>query len=280
MNHTHYNFNTKDNLSLFARAWLTSQPEPKGIVHLVHGLGEHSGRYDHVGKALNDAGFHLVSFDLRGHGLSQGKKGHAPSFEHFLDDVQVFWNDAKTRFADIENRFLYGHSLGGNIVIQYGLHHPFELSGVIATSPALSLSYQPPKLKLIAAKILSHLLPSLTVKNALDTSALSRDQAVVQAYRDDVYVHDLISTKLSMGLIDSGATALEQAENWTLPLLLMHGTSDQITSHEASQSFKKKAGELVELVLWEDSYHELHNDLDKERVIEKIIFWLNAHSYV
>lgn len=279
MSHTHYTFSTTDNLNLFARAWQTSHPKPRGIVHLVHGLGEHSGRYDHIGKALNDAGFHMDGFDLRGHGLSEGKKGHTPSFTQLLDDVQSFFDDSKRHFMDVESHFLYGHGMGGNIVIQFGLHHPFELSGVIATAPAFNLAYQPPKLKVVLSRSLSHLLPILTMNNILDVNALSRDQAVVQAYQDDVYVHDRISAKLLTALLESGESALSNADQWTLPLLLMHGTSDRITSQEASQTFKQKAGEIVELALWEGYYHEIHNDLGKEKPIEKMITWLNEHSY-
>lgn len=271
-----FNFKTNDGLTLLGRVWQTTGT-PKGIVNLVHGLGEHSGRYDYVAGALTKAGYNLISFDLRGHGLSEGKKGHTPDINHLMDDITLFLKKSKSLFAGDFPNFLYGHSLGGLLVINYGLRQEPDLAGLIATDPALGLSFEPPKAKLMLGKIMADLLPAFSMNNALELDALSRDAAIVQAYKDDVLVHSRISAKLAIELIDGGVYALEHAGELDLPLLLMHGTADRIASSKASEKFANKAGGKVTLRLWEGYYHEIHNDIGKEEVIACMIEWLNSH---
>jgi alpha-beta hydrolase superfamily lysophospholipase len=278
MKHINYQIHSSENLKLFGRAWLSEKPDPKGVVNLIHGLGEHSGRYHHIGDALNEAGYHLAAIDLRGHGLSDGKRGDIPSFERVLDDVGLFLQDSQRRFGNLQTHFLYGHSLGANIVVNFGLRRSAELAGIIATSPSFRLAFDPPKLTLFMGKILAKISPSFTMNNNLELDALSRDQAIVQAYKDDVYVHNRISAKLAMSLFESGQYALDHAHEFTLPLLLMHGTEDRIGSSKATQEFADKAYENVELVLWEGYYHETHNDIGKEKVIAKLIAWIDEQT--
>lgn len=278
MQHIGFTFKSKDNLTLLGRAWMVPSGQPKGIINLVHGLGEHSGRYAHMGKALVDAGYHLAGFDLRGHGLSEGKRGHTPDLNHLMDDIAVFLKESSHRLGDDIPSFLYGHSLGGSLVLNYSLRRNPQLSGVIVTSPALETTTPTPKAKVALAKLMANLLPTFTLSNGLETAALSRDSAIVRAYQDDMYVHDRLSASLGLVILKSGRYALDHADTWKLPLLLMHGTADRICSYKASQQFAESAGSNVDLVLWEDYYHETHNDLGKEKVITKIIGWLNEHS--
>ncbi len=275
MQHIGFTFKSKDNLTLMGRAWMVPNGQPKGIVNLVHGLGEHSGRYAHVGEALVDAGYHLVGFDLRGHGLSEGKRGHTPDLNHMMDDIEIFLKESSYRFGDDIPAFLYGHSLGGLLVLNYGLRRQSNLAGIIATSSALKSTTPTPKAKVVLAKLMAKLLPSFTLSNGLETDALSRDAAVVKAYQDDVYVHDKLSASLGLIILESGKHLLDHADEWEVPLLLMHGTADRICSYNASQEFAESIGNNVELVLWEDYYHEIHNDIGKEKVLSKLIGWLD-----
>ena len=277
MKHTPFNFKTSDGLELFGRVWRAQTDPAKGIVNLVHGVGEHSGRYAHVAETLTKAGYHLAAFDLRGHGLSEGKRGHAPSFDQLLDDVTVFLQESQTRLGADLPVFLYGHSLGGLIVIDYGLRRSSSLSGIISTGPALALAFEPPKFKLFIGKAMANLAPSFTMNNALDVNALSRDAAIVKAYQDDALVHDRISAKLVMDMFDAGKYDLEHAAEWQIPLLLMHGTEDHISSAAASRQFKTSADGKVDLVLWESYFHEIHNDIGKEPVLETMVNWLDEH---
>jgi alpha-beta hydrolase superfamily lysophospholipase len=245
------------------------------VVNLVHGLGEHSGRYAHVAKVLNNAGYHLASFDLRGHGLSEGKRGHANGFDQLYDDIDAFITEINHKFTFRQAPFLYGHSLGGSLVINFAMNRNPNFSGVIATAPALATAFKPPKIQQLMAKVLANVVPAVTVSNSLAVNHLSHDQAIVNAYQNDALVHDKISVKLATELFEKGQNALAKAGNWQLPLLLMHGTDDRITSHQASQAFKDKANGKVELILWEDFYHEIHNDFGQEEVLQKMVDWMD-----
>lgn len=275
MNPANFTFTSKDGLTLFGRAWVSQQRLQKGVVYLIHGLGEHSGRYDHIGKALSKNGYHLLGFDLRGHGLSEGPRGHTPGLTNLYDDISIFIEKAKKYLSNQIPTFLYGHSWGGNLVINYGMHNNLDLQGAIVTSPALQLTEPQPAWKIALAKFLAEKIPHFAMKNGLDKNALSRDAAIVKAYENDVYVHDKISARMGLDLLNSGSDALENAELWCIPLLLMHGTADRITSYKGSKSFAQKAGACVTFVSWENYYHELHNDIEKDKVIEKMIKWLD-----
>jgi alpha-beta hydrolase superfamily lysophospholipase len=278
MNPISFTFSSKDHLSLFGRAWISTKTYPKGIVQLIHGLGEHSGRYDHVGNALAKAGYHLTGFDLRGHGLSAGRRGHAPDFANLLDDLEIFIDESTKHLGNSLPRFLYGHGLGGNLVINYMMQNPSDLDGAIVTSPAFERTHPPSKLKVVVLRIMATIVPGFPIKNGLETNALSRNLAIVKAYQDDVYVHNALSARLGFDILNSGWEALQNAEKWETPLLLMHGTGDRITSHKSSQQFAAIAGDQVELVLWESFYHELHHDFGSEKAIEHIINWLDKNA--
>ncbi len=278
MNHTNFNFQSKDGLTLLGRIWLTHHSQPKGQLFLVHGLGEHSGRYADVAEILNQSGYHLLGFDLRGHGLSEGPRGHTPSYDLLLDDIEIFTQEGRKKIGMDLPEFLYGHSLGGNLVLNFGLQRSPKFTGMIVTSPLLETAFKPPEAKLLAAKIFSKLAPALTLTNGLETAALSRDQAIVEAYLSDPYVHDKLSAKLGYEMLDQGKYALEHASDWQQRLLLMHGTADRICSAPASQAFASAAGQEVDLVLWQDDYHELHNGLDKDKVIRRMVQWLDQFT--
>lgn len=277
MNLTTFTFSGSDGLALFGRLWHSQSAKTKGTIYLVHGLGEHSGRYAHLADVVNHAGYHLTSFDLRGHGLSEGKRGHSQGLEQYLHDIDTFIHVTSEKIDSNLPRFLYGHSLGGNFVLYYGIDRTPKLSGIIATGPVLATTSPTPKIKVALAKIMAKLMPGFTLKNGLETEALSRNAAVVKAYKDDVYVHDLISARLGMDLLYSGRYLLENAANWHLPLLLVHGDADRITSPQASQKFAQSANGNVTFNLLPDYYHEIHNDIGADRYFDMLIKWLDQH---
>ncbi|HKZ69629.1 MAG TPA: lysophospholipase [Anaerolineales bacterium] len=266
---------TKDGLDLFTQSWKAANP--KAIVVLTHGYNDHSGRYLHVGKALNDGGFSVYAYDLRGHGLSGGQRGHTPSFEHLLDDLGTVIEDAKID-APGKKVFVYGHSMGGNITLNFVLRRPVELSGVIATSPWLRLAFQPPALQLAIAKFIGSFAPTFSQKAALNVEAISRDTAVQTAYRTDPLLHGLISTKLFTQAVSNGASAIEQARLLKLPVLLIHGGDDKIASAAATHAFFNNAAVSDKTFkLFEGMRHETHNEFGKEGVFAEIVGWLEKH---
>jgi alpha-beta hydrolase superfamily lysophospholipase len=273
MKHTEFKFRTFDGLQLFGQSW---QPEdrPRAAVCLVHGMGEHSGRYTHVATQITQAGYSLIAFDLRGNGQSEGPRGHTPSYEALMKDISSLLEVANKQFPQLPS-FLYGHSLGGNLVLNYVLRCQSHLKGVIATDPWLRLAFEPPRFKIILAQITNYIWPSFSQKNGLDTKVLSRDPEVVHAYENDPLVHDHISSRMFIGIYQSGYWALEHASEFSLPLLLMHGGDDKIISIESSREFTGKIKENCTLKIWDGLYHEIHNEPEKEEVFNFLIDWLD-----
>jgi alpha-beta hydrolase superfamily lysophospholipase len=265
---------TRDGLDIHGIAW-EPETKPRAVVGLVHGLGEHAGRFQHVGKALAAAGYALLGSDLRGHGKSGGRRGHAPSYESYMEDIDLLLEQASARYPGLP-QFLYGHSLGGSQVINYALRRKPDLAGVIASSPLLRLHFRPPAYKVLLGRLTLPILPGFNQPTGLERAALSRDPAIEKAYLQDPLVHDRVTGAAYFGFMDAGEWAIGQAAEFPLPLLLMHGTADRLASVDASQEFARHAGRHVILHLWEGGYHELHNDLEKEEVLQMIIIWMDA----
>ena len=160
MKHTEFLLRTNDGLNLFAQSW-SPDGDVCGLVCVVHGLGEHSGRYDHVGAALCQAGYALMGFDLRGHGKSGGPRGHTPSFEAYLDDITLFLAEADKQLPELP-QFIYGHSMGGLLVLNFVLRRRSQIQAVVVSAPALITPIAEQKLKVGFAKLAGSILPALT----------------------------------------------------------------------------------------------------------------------
>lgn len=273
MKHSEFEFKTFDGLSLFGQSW---QPEdqPRAVVCLVHGIGEHSGRYVHVADSLTRAGYTLISFDLRGHGKSEGPRGHISSYEAIMQDISSLLEVTNKKFPQLP-LFLYGHSLGGNLVLNYVLRRQPHLKGVIATAPWLRLAFEPPASKIALGKMTNYIWPSFSQKSGLDTKALSRDLEVVHSYENDPLVHNRISARMFISAYQAGQWALEHASEFSLPLLLMHGGDDNLISVKASHEFANMQTKNCTLKIWGGLYHEIHNEPEKEEVFKFLIDWLD-----
>lgn len=265
----------KDGTQLHAVSW--NVEHPVGVICLVHGLGEHSGRYDHVAKFFNDNKMSVYAFDHRGHGKSKGKRGHMPHQDAVLDDVEDLLKSARAEHNDAPI-VLYGHSFGGNIVANYILkRNTNELRVAILSSSWLRLAKDPPSWQLILARVMVRLLPSFTQSNGLATSYLSKDPEVVKAYEEDPLVHDKISAKLFFETYHSGIWAIEHAPSLKIPTLVFHGDADQITSPEGSSAFHANNTNLTTLKIWEGVMHEPHNDVEQKEVLNFTLEWINGH---
>jgi acylglycerol lipase len=269
-----FSWKTIDGLKIYGKYWAPDNGI-KGVVCLVHGMGEHINRYEHVAEMLTDHGYALIGYDHRGHGQSEGQRGHTPSYDYLLNSVDDLLSKAQEYFPEIP-QILYGHSMGGGLVLNYALQWQPQIAGVIASSPWLKLAFEPPKALVTLAKVVNRVLPSFSQSTKLDAKAISRDQAVVKAYEDDPLVHDKISSGFYLSTYQAGLWALDHADELHLPLLLFHGTEDQLTSYEASKEFAKKAGDLVTFRLFNGAYHEIHNDLCKQELFDLMINWLDS----
>jgi acylglycerol lipase len=274
MQHIEFGWKTEQLLELYGQGWQPGS-EPKGVVCLVHGLGEHSGRYVHLAGFLNRAGYALLTFDLRGHGNSGGRRGHTPGLEALVQDIALLLDEAARRYPG-RPCFLYGHSLGGNLVLEYALHRHPELAGVIASGPVFRTAFEPPAWKVTFGRIMYSLWPTLAMSNEIDRDGLSRDPQVVRAYNSDPLVHDRLTVRLGIDLLQSGLWTLAHAAELALPLLLMHGAADRLASVEASREFATQAGSRCTLRIWDGLYHEIHNEPEKEQVFAYLLTWLDS----
>ena len=273
MQQKEFSWKTKDGLNLYAKEW---KPEGKikASIALVHGLGEHVGRYEHVAETLTAAGYAITGFDLRGHGKSDGIRGQAVSYDAIMDDITQNIQNAKDHFPGVPT-FLYGHSLGGNLVLYYALTRKSELKGVIATSPGLATP-KPLSIGLkFMTKILYRLGPSMKIDNGLDLSGLARDPQVVEKYKADPLVHPFISPRLALDMLNAGDYILAHAAEFPLPLLLMQGTADRLVNPAKTKAFAQAAPfSKITYKEWEGYYHELHNEPEKAEVLKVMLSWL------
>ncbi|WP_273567027.1 alpha/beta hydrolase [Maribacter halichondriae] len=251
----------------------TKPENPKAVIVLVHGFGEHSGRYlENVVPMLLDSGLAVVMYDNIGHGKSSGNRGHCPSYKSLLDILDLTIQKAVELYPKLPI-FLYGHSMGGNLILNYALRREPKIKGIVATSPYLRLAFQPPQWKMILGKALLNILPSITMPSGLDPNGISRIPEEVEKYKSDQLVHDKVSPMYSFPIIEAGEWAIAHAGALRVETLLLHGTGDPIIDYRGTEEFHKNATETT-LKLFEDGYHELHNDLCKEEMLETVKKWL------
>lgn len=263
-----------DGTALHATWWAPDGPAKATIVH-VHGLGEHSGRHAHVAQRLNDAGYAMLQMDMRGHGRSAGTRGHTP-FDRTMEDLDAALAEAWARTPELPV-FLYGHSLGGLMVLTYTLRRTPDIAGVISSAAGLRSPVLEQKAKMAAAKLLGSALPWVAIPSGLDDSGLSRDPEVLAAYRADPYVHDKASLALGKDGAVGAEWALAHAWKMHVPLLMLHGSADPITYPRGTEEFAGKVDGDVTVHIYEGLLHEPHNEPEKEAVLDDIVEWLDEH---
>ncbi len=276
MKKINFNWYNTDGKKIHAQVW---QPEMKldlnGVICLVHGLGEHIGRYEHFARFFVENGYVVLACDLLGHGQSEGRKGHISSFNLFYEQIDRLLEEASRRFPG-EPKFIYGHSMGGNIVLNYALARSPRVLGIILSAPWLRPAMEIPSSKLILAKIGNILFPWYQEENGIDVSKLSRDKKVGEVYQQDPLVHSKISARLFMTGTEQAEYAMENSAQLRVPILLMHGTEDGLTSYHASEEFAKAAAGKVEFKSWPGFYHELHNEPEQKEVMEYVLNWIGG----
>ncbi len=268
-----FNFQSKDNLKLHAQKWEVEKPV--AIICMVHGLGEHIGRYSLVASTFNKQQVSFWGFDLRGHGTSEGKKGHTPSIDHMFDDVEQLLVIIRKEYADTPI-VIYGHSMGGNIALNFLLHrNSKEIFWGIITSPWLRLTDSPKGFQLMLAKFGARFLPSLAQSNGLNVADISSVKKEQDAYANDPLNHDRITGGLFMEINAMGEKAIAVANTLKTPILLAHGSADNITSPKGAEEFARNTpANMVELKIWDGLRHETHKEHNKEEVISYYVDWV------
>jgi glycerol kinase len=272
---------TVDGLDLFTQTW--SAPSPAGVIVIVHGLAEHSGRYSETARFLAGLGWAVYACDLRGHGLSPDGRHrgrvHVDAFSDYARDVSAVLALTAHRHAELPLVIL-GHSMGGLIAITYALDHPDSLDGAVISSPALGAhpQFAPPFLLKLLVGILSRIAPRALFKSDLDTSAISRDADVVRAYISDPLVSEKVSARWYATMMKAMADANRRAASLRIPMLLMQSGADLLVDPGAPGRWAQRAPEdLVEQVLWDGLYHEMLNEPEKDQVRERITSWLEKN---
>jgi alpha-beta hydrolase superfamily lysophospholipase len=237
-------------------------------------MGEHGERYRHVAEELTEAGYATVALDQQGHGRSSGKRGHLPSLSAAVADVEQLIGEACKRYPGIPV-FLYGHSMGGNVALNCALRRQPAIRGLILTSPWLRLAFRPnPAVEWIGRR-LATVLPGLQQATGLKPEQLFRPgYEKASPIAGDELCHTRITLQTFREISDGGLWAVQNGASLHVPLLLMHGTADQVTSLEASRELADRLGERCQWLEWPEGYHELHNDSDGKRVIMEIKKWI------
>jgi alpha-beta hydrolase superfamily lysophospholipase len=268
-------FTAADGCQLWERRWLPDRPA-SAVVVVVHGFVEHSGRYGDLAAALQQQGWAVYTQDLRGHGRSGGDRVWIDSFDRYLDDLKTFVDRVRQREGD-KPLFLFGHSMGGAIVLRFGLLHPEGLRGVIASGPSLRVGQRVFPLLRRLAMLFSLLVPRLRVVR-MGGRMLSRDQAVVDDFRNDPLVyHDRFPVRTGAEIIRAGRQMEIQAGSFQLPLLVLHGTGDVVTDPEGSRWLYAHIGSRDKaLKFYEGVYHDLLHEPERSQVTADLIQWIGA----
>lgn len=269
-----FDWKTRGEVSLAGKGWLPAE-SPKAIIALIHGFGEHIGRYEHLARFYNLHEIAVIGFDLYGHGKSGGKRGYIPDYQLLLENIGEFLSLLNEKFSDVPI-ILYGHSMGGNLVANFILRYPSQkIKAAIITSPWLRLAKEPPFLKVMAGRIISSFYPQFTDSADLDVSQLSADPTVGKAYLADPLVHNKMSATLFLGVSDAGHQVLQNADMLSIPTLLMHGEADRITSFDASKQFAELVPDsTITTRWWPEGRHEMHNEVNKDEFFEFTLSWL------
>ncbi|MFA4964707.1 MAG: lysophospholipase, partial [Thermoleophilia bacterium] len=275
MTHRSSDFAAGDGLRLHLQSW-TPPGEPAAVLAVVHGYGEHGGRYQYLAEAMTARGLGVSAYDLRGHGQSAGARGHISRFADYLGDTRAFLEEVARRQPGAPV-YLLGHSLGGLIATAYAEAGAEGLEGLILSTPLLRLGTPVPALKVQAARLLSRLAPGRDIGNPLLAEDLSHEPHVVAAYVTDPLNHHVATARWAAEVLAAQRAALSVAHRLTLPLLLLYAGADTVTDPKASRELfaAAAAADKVEHG-YEGYYHELFNETGREAVFADLAAWLDS----
>lgn len=275
MQHAEGTLRAHDGLELYHQSW-RPDGDAKAAIMLVHGLGEHSGRYGHVASALVDAGCAVYAIDHRGHGKSGGKRAFVNSYDEFMRDLDQF-----RAFIEDQQRnrplIVLGHSMGGNLAVGHALANQDGIAGLALSAPALEISDDITPVKLRIFRLVAKVAPGIRPEG-LDAETISRDPAVVEAYRNDPLVFTgKISAGLGVALFDAIESFPARYREFRLPLLLMHGTADALVGIGGTKELEAGAVNAdVTAHYYDGLYHEVFNEPEQDQVLGDLVAWLDS----
>jgi alpha-beta hydrolase superfamily lysophospholipase len=263
-----FDLRSSDGTRLKAYRW---RPESiaKADLLLVHGGMEHLGRYEHVAQFFVKAGYQVIGVDLRGHGLSEGKRGYIERWHQYVEDIRA-------AIANIEgDYYILCHSMGGLITLDHA-RTSGSVKGIIASAPLLGLSIKAPVIKTMAAKLLSRIVPSLSMHNEIDSTLICTDPAEVERYKNDPLVYGTITPRWYTEMLSATERVHLFAEDYRAPLYLTFGSDDAIVCTQAIMRFSEAYGGPVETQSWPGLFHEIFNEPNRDEVMGAALQWLEA----
>jgi alpha-beta hydrolase superfamily lysophospholipase len=270
-------FTTQDGTTLYWKAWLPDGT-PKAVIHLIHGYAEHIERYGNVVNELVPAGYAVFGNDHRGHGRSQGRRGHVKSFQDFIEDERQFYTQVILKELPDTPYFVLGHSMGSLIAMNYVEQNPDELKGLVLSATGSQPGTDIPKILITLTKILSKILPAIHVKSPLPPEFVSRDPDVVKAYVDDPLVYNVITPRLAHEMNRYVVLGAEKAFMIKTPVLIQLGSQDTAFSGQ-KELYEKIGAKDKSFKLYEGLKHEVYNELpaDRTKVLADLRTWLDSH---
>ncbi len=278
MHSDEFRYRTKDNLNLYARVW-TPEGDVRGVVALVHGLGEYGGRYVEIGKSFVDRGYAFVAGDLRGHGVSEGRRAFVSRLDDFMDDLDRYCAEIRTRFPG-KPLFLYGFSMGSSLSAAYLIRRHPRLAGAILCSGGF-LMPEVSERAIAKARVLNFITPTMVISNGMGPvrGKVCHDVGVLNAYDADSLVYKKLTIGLAVAIAEANRDVLARAAEIHVSVLVMHGEDDIIALPEGSRRLAAGITGDVTLKLWPGLYHFIHHEPDgaKERVLAFAADWLDKH---
>lgn len=266
-------FLTSEKKKLFERRWESENPRCNLVI--VHGFAEHSGRYDQFASDLTKSGISCFSFDLPGHGKSEGKRGYIKDFNQYYNAISIFIERIQNQKSGLP-LFLFGHSLGGLLAFRFMQRlQPREIKGVILSSPLFGLAIEIPKIKKMMLPAMKFVVPKLTLYNEVDPNLLSHDQQIAKAYINDPLVHKRASAPFFYSLLDEMGKALQKAPMWQGPILVQCAGEDKIVDISATEKVCSVISpKWITKIQYSGFYHEIYNEVEREVPINDLKKWL------
>ncbi len=266
-----FNWTNDNGNTVYAVEWPVENA--RAVMGLIHGLGEHCRRYDEMAAWYNEQGVAVVGYDRQGFGRSEGQKGYAEHYKEYVDEISRLLVTCENRYPDLPV-YLYGHSMGGQLLLRYLVRRNPQISGAIISAPHIRTAFKPNPVLVGLGKLLRNFYPTFTQENQLDTSLLSRTPEVRAAYEADPYVHAKITSRTGIDMLENAAELDQFSGGMKVPTLLMHGEADGMTSLAGSRDFAQRNPNNLTFKPWPGLYHELHHEPERKQVHAYVLNWM------
>ncbi|HEU4390775.1 MAG TPA: alpha/beta hydrolase [Blastocatellia bacterium] len=266
---------TRDGARLYVRKHEAERPRAELI--LVHGFGEHSGRYGPLTMYLVDRSYSVTAYDQRGHGQSDGLPGYIDRFDAYGEDLESVIATVRSRTE--QPLFIIAHSMGSLVALRYLALGSSVIAGAVLSAPLLAVAVKVPAHKVMIARVGAHVAPRLRLDNEIDPAVLSRDPEVGRAYASDPLVHHVVSPRWFAEAKAAMEQAITSAPDVRVPLLVMHGSDDRLASVDATKrTFPRLGSQDKQLEIYDGYYHELFNEPEKQEIYNTVVEWLDART--